>query len=142
MEITYELTNLAEVAEKILQSVQANVLLFYGKMGVGKTTLIKEMCRQLEVEDLASSPSFGIVNEYHSPGGPIYHFDFYRINDPEEALDFGVDEYLYSGDRVFIEWPEKIQDLLPEDALKIHIEKDESGLRKIRFLNDFKKTDE
>lgn len=142
MEITYELTNLAEVAEKILQSVQANVLLFYGKMGVGKTTLIKEMCRQLEVEDLASSPSFGIVNEYHSPGGPIYHFDFYRINDPEEALDFGVDEYLYSGDRVFIEWPEKIQDLLPEDALKIHLEKDETGLRKIRFLNDFKKTDE
>lgn len=142
MEITYELTSLAEVAEKILQSVQANVLLFYGKMGVGKTTLIKEMCRQLEVEDVASSPSFGIVNEYHSPGGPIYHFDFYRINDPEEALDFGVDEYLYSGDRVFIEWPEKIQDLLPEDALKIHIEKDESGLRKIRFLNDFKKTDE
>lgn len=142
MEITYELTSLAEVAEKILQSVQANVLLFYGKMGVGKTTLIKEMCRQLEVEDLASSPSFGIVNEYHSPGGPIYHFDFYRINDPEEALDFGVDEYLYSGDRVFIEWPEKIQDLLPEDALKIHLEKDETGLRKIRFLNDFKKTDE
>lgn len=142
MEITYELTNLAEVAEKILQSVQANVLLFYGKMGVGKTTLIKEMCRQLEVEDVASSPSFGIVNEYHSPGGPIYHFDFYRINDPEEALDFGVDEYLYSGDRVFIEWPEKIQDLLPEDALKIHLEKDETGLRKIRFLNDFKKTDE
>lgn len=133
MEITYNLNELPLVAEKILGYTREKILLFYGKMGVGKTTLIKEICRQLQVEDLASSPSFGIVNEYHSPEGPIYHFDFYRINDPEEALDFGVDEYLFSGNRVFIEWPEKIENLLPENALKIYIEKDEDGLRKVRL---------
>lgn len=142
MEITYELAELPKVAEKIIRHTNVTVFLFYGKMGVGKTTLIKEICRQLQVEDLTSSPSFGIVNEYHSPQGPIYHFDFYRINNPDEAVDLGVDEYLYSGNKIFIEWPEKIQDLLPEEALKIYLEKDETGLRKIRFSEDFHNIDE
>lgn len=133
MELIYSLEDLSEVAAKIIAYSESDILLFYGKMGVGKTTLIKEICRQLEVEDVASSPSFGIVNEYQSPGGPVYHFDFYRIDDPQEAIDLGVDEYLYSGQKVLIEWPDKIAALLPEEALKIHIEVGENETRKLYF---------
>jgi len=133
MELIYNLEDLPEVAAKIIAYSDADILLFYGKMGVGKTTLIKEICQQLEVEDVASSPSFGIVNEYQSPAGPVYHFDFYRIDDPQEAVDLGVAEYLYSGHKVLIEWPDKIAALLPEDALKIHIEIDENERRKLHF---------
>jgi len=133
MELIYTLKDLPEVAAKIIAHSDADILLFYGKMGVGKTTLIKEVCQQLEVEDVVSSPSFGIVNEYQSPAGPVYHFDFYRIDDPQEAIDLGVDEYLYSGHKVLIEWPDKIAALLPEEALKIHIEIEENETRKLHF---------
>lgn len=133
MELIYDLEGLPDVAEKLLAHSESDILLFYGKMGVGKTTLIKEICRQLEVKDMASSPSFGIVNEYQSPAGPVYHFDFYRIEDPQEAVDLGVDEYLYSGQKILIEWPEKISQLLPEDALKIYIEVEENQKRKLFF---------
>lgn len=133
MEFSYTLNELPEVAKKILSIEGPNTLLFYGKMGVGKTTLIKELCQQLQVDDLASSPSFGIVNEYHSPHGPIYHFDFYRIEDPEEAQDLGVDEYFYNGYKVFVEWPEKIAEYLPENAMKITIETEKDGKRKLRI---------
>lgn len=142
MEITYKLADLPEVAELILQKTNANIFLFFGKMGVGKTTLIKELCHLLEVEDVVSSPTFGIVNEYYSPCGPIYHFDFYRIDSLEEALDMGVEEYLYSGYKVFIEWPEKILSLIPENAVKITLEEDKQGLRVIRFSDDFPDIDE
>src|SRR5690606_41496211 len=106
MEINYSLGDLNKVAKEILSFSKADVFLFYGEMGSGKTTLIKEMGKILEVEDNISSHSFGIVNEYHSPSGPVYHFDRYRLENPEEALDFGVEEYLYRGPKVSIYCPE------------------------------------
>ena|SRR5690554_2432356 len=129
MKITYTQKELPEVARNILENVSSKVLLFYGTMGVGKTTLIKELSHQLGAQESASSPSFSIVNEYETPNGLIYHFDFYRIETPQEALDLGVDEYLFSGHFVFIEWPEKIAGLIPEDAVKLKIEINKDGTR-------------
>jgi len=107
------------------------ILLFYGEMGAGKTTLIKAFCVALGVEDAVSSPTFSIVNEYHCPDGIIYHFDFYRLKTQTEALDLGLEEYLYSGNYCLIEWPEKIPDLLPEKYLKISIEAQPDQRRKL-----------
>jgi len=107
------------------------ILLFYGEMGAGKTTLIKAFCVAIGVEDAVSSPTFSIVNEYHCPDGIIYHFDFYRLKTQTEALDLGLEEYLYSGDYCLIEWPEKIPDLLPEKYLKISIEAQPDQQRKL-----------
>lgn len=129
MKITYTQKELPEVARNILEHASSKVLLFYGTMGVGKTTLIKELSLQLGAQESASSPSFSIVNEYETPDGLIYHFDFYRIETPQEALDLGVDEYLFSGHFVFIEWPEKIAGLIPEDAVKLKIEINKDGTR-------------
>lgn len=138
MEINYSLGDLNKVAKEILSFSKADVFLFYGEMGSGKTTLIKEMGKILEVEDNISSPSFGIVNEYHSPSGPVYHFDCYRLENPEEALDFGIEEYLYSGNKVFIEWPDKISDYLPEDYVRIEIKKMGDGSRFLRLTDAVK----
>ncbi|SDW01582.1 tRNA (adenosine(37)-N6)-threonylcarbamoyltransferase complex ATPase subunit type 1 TsaE [Aequorivita viscosa] len=131
MKITYTHTELPEVAKNILGIATSRIFLFYGSMGVGKTTLIKVLSQQLGANEVASSPSFSIVNEYEVADGLIYHFDFYRIEDPMEALDLGVEDYLYSGHYVFIEWPEKIQKLLPEEAVKIEITKNHDGSRTI-----------
>ena len=100
-------------------------------MGMGKTTFIKELCRQLGVDGVVSSPTFSIVNEYDSKGESIYHFDFYRLKNEQEAYDFGYEEYFYSGNYCFVEWPEKIENLLPEDAVLISITGDEHGNREI-----------
>lgn len=135
MTLTYGLDDLPQIARQILDYSDNDVFLFYGKMGVGKTTLIKEICKQLEVTDVAASPSFGIVNEYDSPEGPIYHFDFYRIEDPQEAFDLGIEDYLYSKSKIFIEWPEKIAVLLPDDALKVEIEKNADGSRSVHLTS-------
>lgn len=97
------------------------IFLFYGDMGAGKTTLIKQLCHQLGVVGPVSSPTFAIINEYQAPSSAIYHFDFYRLKTQTEALDMGYEEYFYSGAYCFIEWPEKIPDLLPEHYLKISI---------------------
>lgn len=107
------------------------ILLFYGEMGAGKTTLIKAFCVAIGVEDAVSSPTFSIINEYHCPDGIIYHFDFYRLKTQTEALDLGLEEYLYSGNYCLIEWPEKIPDLLPEKYLKISIEAQPDQRRKL-----------
>lgn len=133
--MTYTHKELPEVAKNILDNTTSRVFLFYGSMGVGKTTLIKEISQQLGAKEVASSPSFSIVNEYEISDGLIYHFDFYRIEDPMEALDLGVEDYLYSGHFVFIEWPDKIVGLLPEDAVKIQISKNEDGSRTL-LIND------
>ena len=102
---------------------------FFGKMGVGKTTLIKELCRQLGVEDNVSSPTFAIVNEYSDRvGEPVYHFDFYRLKSLAEAYDIGYEEYFYSGSWCFTEWTEKIEPLLPEHYVRVDIE-DREGTR-------------
>jgi tRNA threonylcarbamoyladenosine biosynthesis protein TsaE len=107
-------------AEKLL-AFNNNVFLFYGDMGAGKTTFIKSICQKLGVDDTVSSPTFSIVNEYVSPEGPIYHFDFYRLKTETEAMDLGFEEYLYSGNYCFIEWPEKIPNLLPDHAVNVSI---------------------
>ena len=115
---------LAEAARKFIDEMGENcVFAFYGKMGAGKTTFIKAICEALGVTDPVASPTFAIVNEYaDAQGQPIYHFDFYRIKNLREAYDIGCEEYFYSGFPCFIEWPEMIEELLPEDAVKVTIE--------------------
>ncbi|MDR0660314.1 MAG: tRNA (adenosine(37)-N6)-threonylcarbamoyltransferase complex ATPase subunit type 1 TsaE [Prevotellaceae bacterium] len=111
---------------------EAAVIAFYGKMGVGKTTLIKELCRKLGVTDVVNSPTFSLVNEYHTESeATIYHFDFYRINKLEEVYDFGYEEYFYSGNLCLIEWPELIETLLPDNTLRLQIEQQPDGTRTI-----------
>jgi tRNA threonylcarbamoyladenosine biosynthesis protein TsaE len=116
-------SELEKVARKIIaESGDFPILCFNGEMGAGKTTLIKVICGLLGVEDAMSSPTFSIVNEYESGSGdPIYHFDFYRIEELREAIDIGVDEYFYSGNLCLIEWSEKIKQLIPEEHLEISI---------------------
>jgi len=97
------------------------VFLFYGEMGAGKTTLVKAMCKILAVPDTVTSPTFSIVNEYHGEDHVVYHFDFYRLRFESEALDMGAEEYFFSGNICFIEWPEKIPSLIPEKHIKVHI---------------------
>ncbi len=122
---------LAEAARKFIDEMGENcVFAFYGKMGAGKTTFIKAICEALGVTDPVASPTFAIVNEYaDAKGQPIYHFDFYRIKNLREAYDIGCEEYFYSGYPCFIEWPEMIEELLPEDAVKVTIEVLEDGAR-------------
>ncbi|MCZ4318978.1 tRNA (adenosine(37)-N6)-threonylcarbamoyltransferase complex ATPase subunit type 1 TsaE [Aequorivita viscosa] len=133
MERNYTENEINEVATSLLDQSTSKIFLFYGEMGVGKTTLIKEMVKQLGVEDPSSSPSFSIVNEYESNAGLIYHFDFYRINNYTEAYDIGLEDYLYSENYVFIEWPDKINPLLPENATNIYIKANTNGSRNIKI---------
>jgi tRNA threonylcarbamoyladenosine biosynthesis protein TsaE len=117
------------------------IWIFNGRMGAGKTTLIKEIARQLRVEEVVSSPSFSIVNEYISGDGrPVYHFDFYRIDDQEEALDLGVEEYFYSGNYCWIEWAERISAYIPEKFALITIEVGQKDEREIslKIIDDGK----
>jgi tRNA threonylcarbamoyladenosine biosynthesis protein TsaE len=108
------------------------IILFEGSMGAGKTTFIKEICRALGVQDHVSSPTFALVNEYEDgQGRPVFHFDFYRIDDPKEALGIGVLEYFESGHLCLIEWPSKIGDLLPDEYLVVEIEEGTDGARTI-----------
>lgn len=122
------LSELDEIAKRIIDfSKEKKVVLFYGEMGAGKTTLIKIICKLLHVEDLTSSPTFSLVNEYYSPllKDAVYHFDFYRLEDEEEAMDMGVEDYFYSNNYCLIEWPEKIPNLLPESYVTVKIEQQE-----------------
>lgn len=133
--IVPNLKYLSQAAEKLLAllNVDKRVFLFDAPMGAGKTTFIKALCRELGVEENVSSPTFSIINEYHSPIGPIYHFDFYRIKEEQEAYDMGYEEYFYSGSYCFVEWPQKISNILPEDALLIEIVISGPESRIIRF---------
>ncbi len=115
MNIIFSIDQLEEVAQKIIAEKPNKVILFHGEMGVGKTTLIKQLCLILGVTGATSSPTFSLVNEYEADNNLVlYHFDFYRLNKEVEALDMGVDDYLYSGNWCFIEWAEKIPNLIPE----------------------------
>lgn len=111
------------VPELLKLKQKSNVFAFYGQMGAGKTTLIKAICRGLKVTDEVNSPTFSIVNEYKTYcGEAVFHFDFYRINKIEEAFDIGYENYFYSSSHCFIEWPDKIEQLLPENCVKVFID--------------------
>lgn len=134
--MTWQVTSLSElanIAKELLELREEPVLLFKGEMGAGKTTFIKSICQALGIEDDVSSPTFSIVNEYLSPNeGKVFHFDFYRIEDEEEAYDFGYEEYLFSGQMCLVEWPEKISNLLPPKFGLIEII-EHDGIRTIHF---------
>lgn len=128
------LDNIKAAAEEFVKEMgDSKVFAFYGKMGAGKTTFIKAICECMGVEDTVTSPTFAIVNEYQSEtaGCPIYHFDFYRIKKLEEVYDMGYEDYFYGGGISFIEWPELIEELLPEDAKKVEISVNEDGTRTV-----------
>lgn len=124
---------LPKIAAQLIEAFgKQRVVLFYGEMGVGKTTLIKQLCKQLGVDEETTSPTFSIVNEYLSnEGNSIYHFDFYRIEEEAEVFDLGYEDYFYGGNYCFIEWPEKIPNLLPEDTVTLKIELGEGNERLI-----------
>ena len=132
MNIIFSIEQLEEVAQKIIAENPQKVILFHGEMGVGKTTLIKQLCKTLGVTDPTSSPTFSLVNEYEANDDLlVYHFDFYRLNKEEEALDMGIDDYLYSGNWCFIEWAEKIPNLIPEKHSVITISQLPDGKRSL-----------
>ena len=130
MNIIFSIDQLEEVAQKIISENPKKVILFHGEMGVGKTTLIKQLCKTLGVIGATSSPTFSLVNEYEADANQlVYHFDFYRLNKEEEALDMGIDDYLYSDNWCFIEWAEKIPNLIPETHSVITISQLPDGKR-------------
>lgn len=130
----HHLDEIREVARRFLDAMDnRTVFAFRGTMGAGKTTFIKALCEELGVQDVINSPTFAIVNEYGptDDGRLIYHFDFYRINKPEEAYDFGYEDYIYSDALCFIEWPEKIEELLPPDTVNVYLEEQPDGSRRV-----------
>ena len=127
------LEDITSAAQKFVDEMGENcVFAFYGKMGAGKTTFIKAICEALGVKDVVASPTFAIVNEYADAAGQsVYHFDFYRIKNLREAVDIGCEDYFYSGYPCFIEWPELVEELLPEDTVKVSVEVLEDESRRI-----------
>ncbi|MDR1197943.1 MAG: tRNA (adenosine(37)-N6)-threonylcarbamoyltransferase complex ATPase subunit type 1 TsaE [Prevotellaceae bacterium] len=131
-----DLTKISDAVRILLNEIGSRrIVAFYGKMGAGKTTVIKEICRQIGVADVVSSPTFALVNEYRCINGkPVFHFDFYRINKIDEAYDLGYEEYFYDNSLCLIEWPEKIEQILPDDAVAVNIEVTGSDSRIITVL--------
>jgi len=133
----YSLEELPAIAKEIIKTSKQKVLLFYGEMGVGKTTLIKEIVKQLGSLDTVSSPTFSLVNEYHTTNGEkVYHCDFYRINNENEALDIGVEEYFYSDSWCLVEWPDKVENLVPLNSVTITITSNSDQLRTLELRNN------
>ena len=132
-----DINELPEAARQFVSQIGDNkVFAFYGAMGVGKTTFIKAICKELGVQETITSPTFAIVNEYKSgQSEPIYHFDFYRINKLEEAYDFGYEDYFYSGNLCFIEWPELIESILPNNRVEVRINETDIGSREVLINN-------
>ena len=139
MEIKIQsLEHIHEAAREFIAAMGDNtVFALYGKMGAGNTTFIKALCQELGVEDVVTSPTFAVINEYRSDiaGELIYHFDFYRIKKLEEVYDMGYEDYFYSGALCFIEWPELVEELLPGNTIKVTIEELEDGSRKLTMEN-------
>ena len=147
-----DIEHIREAAREFIQHIgDRRVFAFYGKMGAGKTTFVKAICEELGVEDVITSPTFAIINEYTASPNPskggehsssplgrlgearIFHFDFYRIKKLEEVYDMGYEDYFYSGALCFIEWPELIEDILPDDAVRVSITEQEDGSRLVSF---------
>ncbi|MFW5721300.1 MAG: tRNA (adenosine(37)-N6)-threonylcarbamoyltransferase complex ATPase subunit type 1 TsaE [Bacteroidota bacterium] len=129
------LSELNVIAEKFLRLMRDNkVFAFFGPMGVGKTTFIKALCNELGVVEIVTSPTFALINEYQTGNGKIiYHFDFYRIEKIEEVFDFGYEDYFYSGNYCFIEWPDKIAEILPKDVVFVQMNENKDGSRTINI---------
>lgn len=137
MHKNYSLQELPQIAAEIIRFAEHKIMLFYGELGVGKTTLIKEIVKQLGVSDNVSSPSFSLVNEYHTNNNEkVYHFDFYRIDKEDEALDIGVEEYFYSNCWCLVEWPNKVENLLPLKSISITITANNKQQRTIELKNN------
>ena len=134
MEIRIDsLENIRAAAREFIENMgESRVFAFYGKMGAGKTTFVKAVCEELGVEDVITSPTFAIINEYEGDE-TIYHFDFYRIKKLEEVYDMGYEDYFYSGALCFIEWPELIEEILPDDAVRVSITEQADGSRLVQF---------
>jgi len=129
-----DLDNIRTAAQEFIKNIgEARVFAFYGKMGAGKTTFVKAVCEELGVEDVITSPTFAIINEYTADEQIIYHFDFYRIKKIEEVYDMGYEDYFYSGALCFIEWPELIEEILPDDAVRVSITEQSDGSRLVKF---------
>ena len=138
MKLEYSLKNISEVSQKIVENIKHKIIVFEGEMGSGKTTLIKSICKKINTIDNVSSPTFSLINEYKSQNSIIYHFDFYRIKNINEAYDFGANEYIDSGRLCLIEWGFKIKEMLPEQYHVIKIKKISKNLRELIFLkNEF-----
>ena len=131
MKSLFNLSELDSVAKNLIDSLSTKIIRIDGVMGSGKTTLISSICKQLNIQDEISSPTFSIVNTYSSPNGPVYHFDFYRLKNSNEVYDFGLEEYLDSGHFCFLEWAEKITPHLPEDYDHFNLEVMSNNLRKL-----------
>lgn len=129
---TYVLEDLPEIASQIVAGAESKTILFYGEMGVGKTTLIKEVAKRLGVNDMISSPTYAIVNEYELKSDKLFHFDCYRLKSEEEALDMGIEDYLFSNHWNLIEWPERIENLLPEKKMTIELLRNSNGSRTLK----------
>lgn len=136
MNVVYKESQLPNIARQLLNESKSKTLTFFAPMGAGKTTLIKSLVHELGGKDTGSSPTFGIVNEYHNEQDKLlaYHFDFYRLNDEMEALDMGLEDYLNQDCYVFIEWPEKIENLIPANCQKVTIEVMDTETRRIRLI--------
>ncbi len=130
-----DLEHIHEAAKEFIKAMgKDTIFAFYGEMGAGKTTFIKAICEELGVKDVITSPTFAIVNEYtDGHGNPIYHFDFYRIKKLDEVFDMGFEDYIDSGNICLMEWPELIEDILPEDARKVTITVDDDGSRTVKL---------
>ena len=134
--IIKDLEHIREAAKAFIDAIGTeHVFAFYGSMGAGKTTFIKAICEELGVGDVVTSPTFAIVNEYQTAnGGTIYHFDFYRIKKLEEVYDMGYEDYFYNDALCFIEWPEMMEELLPDNAVRVNIKENADGTRTVSIL--------
>ena len=134
MNCTYTLQELPQIAVLVLDQLSSKTVLVQGAMGAGKTTLIKELSKQLGSQDPVSSPTFSLMNEYALPEDKLFHFDFYRLEDVQEAYDLGIEEYMDSDHWKFIEWPERIASLIPEDGVTIELTKNINGSRTLNVV--------